>query len=40
MSAQLAAHRCAVYVHGGGCRMAGKRCRGVTRDVALRALAM
>ncbi|NYV74217.1 DUF6233 domain-containing protein [Streptomyces sp. UH6] len=29
----------AVYVHVGGCHMAGKRCRGVPRDVALRALA-
>ncbi|WP_353961894.1 MULTISPECIES: DUF6233 domain-containing protein [unclassified Streptomyces] len=29
----------AVYVHAGGCHMAGKRCRGVPRDVALRALA-
>lgn len=29
----------AVYVHAGGCHMAGKRSRGVPRDVALRALA-
>jgi hypothetical protein len=29
----------AVYVHVGGCHMAGKRCHGVPRDVALRALA-
>ncbi|MGW5197384.1 DUF6233 domain-containing protein [Streptomyces spiralis] len=29
----------AVYVHVGGCHMAGKRVRGVPRDVALRALA-
>ncbi|MCZ0990308.1 DUF6233 domain-containing protein [Streptomyces diastatochromogenes] len=29
----------AVYVHVGGCHMAGGRCRGVPRDVALRALA-
>lgn len=29
----------AVYVHAGGCHMAGKRSRGVTRDAALRALA-
>ncbi|MFC8856424.1 DUF6233 domain-containing protein [Streptomyces sp. NPDC057144] len=29
----------AVYVHAGGCHMAGKRCRGTPRDVALRALA-
>jgi len=29
----------AVYVHVGGCHMAGKRSRGVGRDVALRALA-
>jgi hypothetical protein len=28
-----------VYVHVGGCHMAGKRSRGVSRDVALRALA-
>ncbi|MFE5368235.1 DUF6233 domain-containing protein [Streptomyces mirabilis] len=31
--------RAAVYVHVGGCRMAGKRSRGVERDQALRALA-
>lgn len=31
--------RQAVYVHVGGCRMAGKRNRGVQRDQALRALA-
>ncbi|MFF8293728.1 DUF6233 domain-containing protein [Streptomyces sp. NPDC016309] len=29
----------AVYVHVGGCHMAGKRCRGVPRDIRLRALA-
>ncbi|MFF4489399.1 DUF6233 domain-containing protein [Streptomyces sp. NPDC001544] len=29
----------AVYVHVGGCHMAGKRSKGVARDVALRALA-
>ncbi|SCK63284.1 hypothetical protein YUWDRAFT_06887 [Streptomyces sp. AmelKG-D3] len=29
----------AVYVHVGGCHMAGKRCRGVSRGVTLRALA-
>ncbi|MET9909652.1 DUF6233 domain-containing protein [Streptomyces sp. NPDC006476] len=29
----------AVYVHAGGCWNAGKRSRGVARDVALRALA-
>ncbi|GGZ42656.1 DUF6233 domain-containing protein [Streptomyces poonensis] len=29
----------AVYVHAGGCHMAGKRAKGVTRDVAVRALA-
>ncbi|MGW3030203.1 DUF6233 domain-containing protein [Streptomyces sp. NPDC001178] len=29
----------AVYVHAGGCWNAGKRSRGVPRDVALRALA-
>ncbi|WP_086722533.1 DUF6233 domain-containing protein [Streptomyces carpinensis] len=28
-----------VAVHVGGCHMAGKRCKGVPRDVALRALA-
>jgi hypothetical protein len=28
----------AVYVHMGGCNMAGKRCRGVPRDLAMRAL--
>jgi hypothetical protein len=28
-----------VYVHVGGCHMAGKRSRGVTREQALRALA-
>nr|WP_206326116.1 DUF6233 domain-containing protein [Streptomyces sp. N502] len=27
-----------VYVHVGGCHMAGKRSKGVTRDAALRAL--
>lgn len=27
-----------VYVHVGGCHMAGKRSRGVARDVVLRAL--
>ena len=27
-----------VYVHVGGCHMAGKRSKGVARDVALRAL--
>ncbi|MFF1760393.1 DUF6233 domain-containing protein [Streptomyces sp. NPDC058266] len=27
-----------VYVHAGGCHMAGKRSRGVVRDQALRAL--
>jgi hypothetical protein len=27
-----------VYVHAGGCHMAGKRSRGVARDQALRAL--
>ncbi|MFJ3283661.1 DUF6233 domain-containing protein [Streptomyces sp. NPDC086669] len=27
-----------VYVHAGGCHMAGKRVKGVPRDVALRAL--
>ena len=31
--------RQAVYVHVGGCHMAGKRSRGVDRDQALRALA-
>ncbi|MCX4462377.1 DUF6233 domain-containing protein [Streptomyces sp. NBC_01728] len=31
--------RAAVYVHVGGCRMAGKRSKGVARDQALRALA-
>jgi hypothetical protein len=31
--------RQAVYVHVGGCQMAGKRSRGVERDQALRALA-
>ncbi|MFE2710657.1 DUF6233 domain-containing protein [Streptomyces mirabilis] len=31
--------RAAVYVHVGGCGMAGKRSRGVERDQALRALA-
>ncbi|MER5694972.1 DUF6233 domain-containing protein [Streptomyces mirabilis] len=31
--------RQAVYVHVGGCHMAGKRSRGVERDQALRALA-
>jgi hypothetical protein len=31
--------RQAVYVHVGGCHMAGKRSRGVQRDQALRALA-
>lgn len=30
--------RAAVYVHVGGCWNAGKRCRGVERDQALRAL--
>ncbi|MEU1921122.1 DUF6233 domain-containing protein [Streptomyces albogriseolus] len=29
----------AVYVHAGGCHMAGKRCRRVPRDLALQALA-
>lgn len=29
----------AVYMHAGGCRMAGKRSRGVAREQALRALA-
>jgi hypothetical protein len=29
----------AVYVHVGGCHMAGKRSKGAARDVALRALA-
>lgn len=29
----------AVYVHVGGCHMAGERCRGVSRGVTLRALA-
>ncbi|MCF4136473.1 DUF6233 domain-containing protein [Streptomyces sp. Tue 6430] len=28
----------AVYVHAGGCHMAGKRAKGVPRDVAVRAL--
>jgi hypothetical protein len=28
-----------VYVHVGGCHMAGKRSKGVVRDAALRALA-
>jgi hypothetical protein len=27
-----------VYVHAGGCHMAGKRVKGVPRDIALRAL--
>jgi hypothetical protein len=31
--------RQAVYVHVGGCHMAGKRSKGVQRDQALRALA-
>lgn len=31
--------RQAVYVHVGGCHMAGKRSKGVARDQALRALA-
>jgi hypothetical protein len=31
--------RAAVYVHVGGCRMAGKRSKGVARDQALRSLA-
>ncbi|MFE2486087.1 DUF6233 domain-containing protein [Streptomyces mirabilis] len=31
--------RSAVYVHVGGCGMAGKRSRGVEQDQALRALA-
>ncbi|NMI63168.1 DUF6233 domain-containing protein [Streptomyces sp. RLA2-12] len=31
--------RAAVYVHVGGCRMAGKRSQGVARDQALRSLA-
>jgi hypothetical protein len=31
--------RHAVYVHVGGCHMAGKRSKGVQRDHALRALA-
>ncbi|MFD4625870.1 DUF6233 domain-containing protein [Streptomyces sp. NPDC058475] len=31
--------RQAVYVHAGGCHMAGKRSKGVERDHALRALA-
>lgn len=30
--------RAAVYVHVGGCHMAGKRSHGATRDQALRAL--
>lgn len=30
--------RAAVYVHVGGCHMAGKRSRGVERDQALRAV--
>jgi hypothetical protein len=30
--------RAPVYVHIGGCHMAGKRSRGVSRDQALRAL--
>jgi hypothetical protein len=35
----LDGHAPAVYVHAGGCHMAGKRSRGVARDQALRALA-
>jgi hypothetical protein len=35
----LDGHSPAVYVHVGGCHMAGKRSRGVQRDQALRALA-
>ncbi|MFF1604213.1 DUF6233 domain-containing protein [Streptomyces mirabilis] len=31
--------RAAVYVHVGGCHMAGKRSKGAQRDQALRALA-
>ncbi|MER7693861.1 DUF6233 domain-containing protein [Streptomyces sp. NPDC097610] len=34
----LDGHSPAVYVHIGGCHMTGKRCRGVQRDQALRAL--
>jgi hypothetical protein len=34
----LNGHSPAVYVHVGGCHMAGKRSRGVARDQALRAL--
>jgi hypothetical protein len=33
----LDGHAPAVYVHVGGCHMAGKRSRGVARDQALRA---
>ncbi|MCX5357958.1 DUF6233 domain-containing protein [Streptomyces sp. NBC_00124] len=32
-------HAPPVYVHVGGCHMAGKRSKGVARDAALRALA-
>jgi len=35
----LDGHSPAVYVHVGGCHMAGKRSKGVGRDQALRALA-
>lgn len=35
----LDGHSPAVYVHVGGCHMAGKRSKGVERDQALRALA-
>jgi hypothetical protein len=34
----LDGHAPAVYVHVGGCHMAGRRSRGVERDQALRAL--
>jgi hypothetical protein len=34
----LDGHSPAVYVHVGGCHMAGKRSKGVERDQALRAL--
>ena len=34
----LNGHSPPVYVHVGGCHMAGKRSKGVARDVALRAL--
>lgn len=34
----LSRHVPPVYVHVGGCHMAGKRSKGVSRDTALRAL--